>query len=59
MPYVNLKITGTLSKDQKQQITRQFTSVLEEVTGKPKSYTYVVIEEINHENWAIGGELLA
>lgn len=59
MPYVNLKIAGKLSKEQKQQITRQFTNVLEEVTGKPKNYTYIVIEEIEHENWAIGGKLLA
>ncbi len=59
MPYVNLKIAGSLSKDQKKQITEQFTNTLEEVTGKPKSYTYIVIEEMEHENWAIGGNLLA
>jgi len=59
MPYVNLKIAGSLSKDQKKQITEQFTNTLEEVTGKPKSYTYIVIEEMGHENWAIGGNLLA
>ena len=59
MPYVNLKIAGTLEPEQKREIARQFTRTLEEVAGKPPRYTYVVVEEVERESWAIGGVLLA
>ncbi len=59
MPYVNLKVAGTLTKEQKKQLTHQFTNIIEEVTGKPKSATYIVIDEVDRENWAVGGTLLA
>ncbi len=29
------------------------------VAGKPPSATYVVIEEVDRENWGKGGELLS
>ena len=59
MPYVNLKVAGKLTKEQKQKLSHQFTNIIEEVTGKPKSATYIVIEEVDRENWAVGGNLLA
>lgn len=57
MPVVNLKILGKLSRDQKAQISEQFTKTLESVAGKPPEYTYIIIEEIERENWAHKGRL--
>lgn len=58
MPVVTLKIAGTLTRDQKQQIAAEITETLERVALKPRSYTYIAFEEIPEKNWAIGGELL-
>ena len=57
MPYVNLKLIGTLTKKQKEEIVAQFSDTLEKVANKPKEYTYIVIEEISAQNWACGGKL--
>jgi 4-oxalocrotonate tautomerase len=59
MPYINVKIAGTLTDDQKREIARQVTDTMQEVAGKPPQYTYVVIEEVPRIDWAIGGQLLA
>ncbi len=59
MPYVNVKVAGKLTKDQKRRIVEGVTKLLEEVAGKPPSATYVVIEEVDRENWGKGGELLS
>ncbi len=59
MPYVNVKVAGELEKDKKRKIAEGITKVLEEVAGKPPSTTYVVIEEVERENWAVGGKLLS
>ncbi|RME91548.1 MAG: 4-oxalocrotonate tautomerase family protein [Candidatus Hydrogenedentota bacterium] len=58
MPYVEVKVAGNLSKDQKEKISQGITNVLKDVAGKPPEATYVVIEEVSRENWAKGGKLL-
>ncbi len=58
MPYVNIRIAGELSREQKKKIATEITDTLERVTHKPKSYTYIAFDKLSHENWAIGGELL-
>jgi 4-oxalocrotonate tautomerase len=59
MPYVNVKVAGTLSKDQKQVIANDITESLEKNAGKPKAHTYVVFDEIDRNNWAVGDQLLS
>ena len=59
MPYVNVKVAGSLTKEQKRQIVEGITKLLEEVAGKPPSATYVVIEEVDRDNWGKGGKLLS
>jgi len=54
MPYINLKLVGKLTKGQKEKIAKEFSDTLLEVAGKPKEATYLVIDEINGENWAKG-----
>jgi 4-oxalocrotonate tautomerase len=58
MPYVNIRIAGTLSRDQKKRIAAEITDTLERVARKPKSYTYIAFDELPDENWAIAGKLL-
>ncbi len=59
MPYVNVKVAGELTKEQKEKISEGITKILSEVTNKPPSATYIVIDEVMRENWAVGGKLLA
>lgn len=58
MPYINVKVAGSLSADQKRELSKKFTAALEEVAGKKPSSTYIVFEEIPREDWAVGGVLL-
>ena len=58
MPYVELKLVGKLTKDQKSKIVEEFTQTLERVAKKPKEYTYVSIEEFDPSNWGMAGKLL-
>ncbi len=59
MPYVNVKVAGKLSKEQKRKIVEGITKLLEEVANKPPSATYVVIEEVDRDNWGKEGKLLS
>lgn len=57
MPYINIKITDEkVTAWQKQQLIEGATLLLEQVLNKPRSTTYVVIDEINTDNWGVGGE---
>lgn len=58
MPYVNIKLAGSVTKEQKKQIAKEITETLAKHAHKPANYTYIVFEEIEYEDWAIGGELL-
>ena len=58
MPYVSVRVAGKLSRDQKKQIAKEFSEVLERVAGKPKDSTYLVFDEVDGENWAKGDALL-
>jgi len=54
MPYINLKLVGMLTKEQKDQIALEFSQTLERVANKPKDHTYLVIDEVEGKNWAVG-----
>ena len=58
MPYVNIRIAGQLSREQKEVIAKEITDTLERVAHKPASYTYIAFDELPAENWAIAGTLL-
>lgn len=59
MPVVNVKLVGTISKEQKAEIADRFTKTLEDVAGKPPKYVYVVFDEVDRENWAMAGTLFS
>lgn len=54
MPYINLKLVGKLSREQKERIAGEFSDTLLKVAGKPKESTYLVIDEVAGNNWAQG-----
>ena len=54
MPYINLKLVGTLTKEQKEEIAKQFSETLLQVANKSKDHTYLVIDEVPGSNWAVG-----
>jgi len=57
MPYVNIKITkeGTTA-EQKSVLIREVTRLIEEILGKNPQTTFVIIEEVDTDNWGIAGE---
>lgn len=56
MPYVNIKITREgATAAQKAEIIKGVTELLVRVLNKNPVTTFVVIDEIEKENWGIGG----
>lgn len=59
MPYVNIKITKEgVTKEQKAQLISGVTDLLASVLQKNPATTVVVIDEVETDNWGIGGELV-
>jgi 4-oxalocrotonate tautomerase len=59
MPYVNIKVTKEgVTPEQKAELIRGVTKLLADILGKNPQTTVVVIEEINTDNWGIGGETI-
>lgn len=57
MPYVNIKITREgATAEQKAKLIEGATRLLREVLGKNPATTVVVIDEVETDNWGIGGE---
>lgn len=58
MPYVNVKITRDgVTKEQKAQVVREITDTLARVLGKKPEHTFVVIDEVETDNWGYAGML--
>ncbi|MCD8478075.1 MAG: 4-oxalocrotonate tautomerase family protein [Sulfurospirillum sp.] len=56
MPYVNIKITKEgASKEQKEKLIAGVTQLLVDVLGKNPATTVVTIDEVDMDNWGIGG----
>ncbi|OED41521.1 tautomerase [Endozoicomonas sp. (ex Bugula neritina AB1)] len=59
MPYVNIKITNEgATKEQKAALIGGVTQLLQDVLGKNPVTTVVVIDEVDTDNWGIGGEVV-
>ena len=63
MPYVNIKITreGTspgataTTAEQKARLIKGVSELLLDILGKPLDSTVVVIDEVELDNWGVGG----
>jgi 4-oxalocrotonate tautomerase len=59
MPYVNIKITDEhVTPQQKSALIKGATQLLEDVLNKNPATTVVVIDEVNTDNWGIGGRVV-
>ena len=57
MPYVNIKVTKDgVTEEQKAELIKGVTDLLVKVLGKNPTTTVVVIDEVDTDNWGIGGE---
>ena len=57
MPYVNIKITkeGNVTPEQKRQLIEGATKLLADVLHKNTKTLVVTIDEVDTDNWGIGG----
>jgi 4-oxalocrotonate tautomerase len=56
MPYVNIKITREgATPEQKERLIKGVTDLLVEVLDKNPATTFVVIDEVQLEDWGVGG----
>ncbi|MBP2463730.1 MULTISPECIES: 4-oxalocrotonate tautomerase family protein [unclassified Rhizobium] len=59
MPYVKVEIAkGVASVDQKRTVIRRMTEVLVEELGRNPEFVFVVIDEIDTDNWGRKGVTL-
>ena len=59
MPFVKICVTkenDEPTKEQKELLINGVTNLINEVLGKNKSSTVVIIEEINTDNYGLGGK---
>lgn len=63
MPYVNIKVTreGTtpdrqsVTPEQKAELIKGVSELLLKVLNKPLDATFVVIDQVEKEDWGVGG----
>ncbi|MEE9327023.1 MAG: 4-oxalocrotonate tautomerase family protein [Cocleimonas sp.] len=56
MPYVNIKITKEgATAEQKAELIKGTTELLERVLNKNPATTFVIIDEVDMDNWGIAG----
>lgn len=57
MPFVNIKIAKTgATTEQKAELIKGATELLQRVLNKNPATTFVIIEEVETDNWGVGGE---
>jgi len=59
MPYVRIEITDGATYEQKLQIYKETTEMLQRILNKKPEYTFVVIEEVDNRNWGHMGTSVA
>lgn len=56
MPYVNIQVTKEgVTREQKQQLIKEVTDLMVRVLNKEPATTFVVIDEVETDNWGVGG----
>ena len=57
MPHINIQITREgVSTEQKAELIRGATDLLVRVLDKNPATTFVVIEEVDTDNWGVAGQ---
>lgn len=57
MPYVHIQVTREgVTADQKAELIKASTDMLVRVLNKNPATTFVVIEEVDTDNWGVAGQ---
>ncbi|MBH2001129.1 MAG: 4-oxalocrotonate tautomerase family protein [Moraxellaceae bacterium] len=57
MPYILIQITKeNVSIQQKQQLIKEATDLVVRILDKDPATTFVVIDEVETDNWGVAGE---
>lgn len=57
VPYINIRLVDSkLSAEKKSEVIREVTDVMVRILGKDPKTTWVLIDEINSDNFGIAGE---
>lgn len=57
MPFINIRITKEgATAEQKQKLIEGATQLLVDVLGKNPASTFVIIDEVETDNWGVGGQ---
>jgi 4-oxalocrotonate tautomerase len=59
MPFVNIRILKGHSKQRKDEISRRVTETISEVAKLPKEAIWVVFEDVEAEDWYVGGDAVS
>ena len=56
MPYIKIQVTNEgVTRAQKGQLIAEATDLMVRVLGKEPATTFVVIEEVETDNWGVAG----
>ncbi len=55
MPYVNIKLTSGVTTEQKDRLIAGVTELLVKTLNKDPEKTFVVIDEVDPDNWGVAG----
>jgi 4-oxalocrotonate tautomerase len=57
MPYINIQITREgVTREQKKQLIEGATDLVVRVLNKDPAATFVIIDEVDTDNWGLAGE---
>lgn len=57
MPFINIRITREgATAEQKARLVQGATQLVVDVLGKNPKTTFVIIDEVETDNWGVGGE---
>lgn len=59
MPYANVQLLEGRTIDQKRELAKAITDSLVSTCNTKPDFVYVVIGDVEKENWAVGGTLAA
>jgi 4-oxalocrotonate tautomerase len=57
MPFVNIQVTREgVTVEQKAILIKEVTDLLQRVLNKDPATTFVIIDEVDTDNWGVAGE---
>jgi 4-oxalocrotonate tautomerase len=59
MPFINIKMLKGRTIDQKRELVKTITNAMVDICHAKADGTIIIIEEVEHEDWAKGGILVA